>query len=139
LKIFADTNVLVSAFATRGLCADLVRHVIAEHELLTGEVVLDEFERILRKKMKVPAILVAAHLRTLRYGPVAPNPRNLTDYEIRDADDKLVLASAINIGADGLVTGDKDLLSVREQVKELAIMEPRALWELLRPPSASKP
>ncbi|HST60671.1 MAG TPA: putative toxin-antitoxin system toxin component, PIN family [Longimicrobium sp.] len=136
MKIFADTNVLVSAFGTRGLCADLIRHVIAEHELLCGEVVLDELERTLRVKLKVPALLVAAHLRTLRYFPVAPNPTTLPDYDVRDSDDKLVLASAINIGADVLVTGDKDLLSIREQVTELKILEPRALWELIRPSRA---
>jgi uncharacterized protein len=134
LKIFADTNVLVSALATRGLCADLLRHVIAEHELLCGEVVLDELERILQRKMKVPAVLVAEHLRTLRSHPIAPIPKTLPAYDIRDSDDRLVLASAINIGAEVLVTGDRDLLSVREEVTELMIVEPRALWELLRPP-----
>jgi uncharacterized protein len=132
LKIFADTNVLVSAFATRGLCAELIRHIIAEHELMCAEVVLDEFERILHVKMKVPALLVAAYLRTLRQSPIAPLPQSLPQYDIRDNDDKLVLASAISIGAEVLVTGDKDLLSIREQVTELRIMEPRALWELLR-------
>ncbi len=38
MKVFLDTNVLVSAFTTRGLSADLFRLVVAEHELLTGEV-----------------------------------------------------------------------------------------------------
>ena len=31
-------NVLVSAFATRGVCADVLRVVLAEHTLVTGEV-----------------------------------------------------------------------------------------------------
>ena len=133
MKIFADTNVLVSAFATRGLCAELLRHIIAEHDLLCGEVVLEEFERILATKMKVPANLVSEYLRSLRHHPIAPRPTTLPEYEIRDSDDTLVLASAISIGAEVLVTGDKDLLSVREQIVELRIMEPRARWELLKP------
>ena len=41
MKIFLDTNVLVSAYATRGICSDLVRFVLAEHELMTGEVNLE--------------------------------------------------------------------------------------------------
>jgi predicted nucleic acid-binding protein len=49
LRGFLDTNVLVSAFATRGLCADVLRHVLTEHELLTGEVVLAELRRALRE------------------------------------------------------------------------------------------
>jgi len=29
VRVFLDTNVLVAAFATRGLCADLMRVVLA--------------------------------------------------------------------------------------------------------------
>ena len=32
MKVFLDTNVLVSGFATRGLCADVIRLALAEHE-----------------------------------------------------------------------------------------------------------
>ena len=52
MKVFLDTNVLVSAFATRGLCADVMRVILTEHELLIGEVVLTELQRILSKKFK---------------------------------------------------------------------------------------
>jgi predicted nucleic acid-binding protein len=55
LRIFLDTNVLVSAFGTRGLCADVVRHVVAQHEFETGEVVLAELRRVLRSKIGLPA------------------------------------------------------------------------------------
>jgi putative PIN family toxin of toxin-antitoxin system len=133
LKIFPDTNVLVSAFGTRGLCAELIRHVIAEHELLCGAVVLDEFEHILRVKLKAPSLLVSAHLSTLRAHTVVPVPTDLPGYEVRDEDDKIVLASAISGGAEVLVTGDRDLLCIAALVTELQIVEPRTLWGLLRP------
>ena len=35
VRVFFDTNVLVSAFLARGLCADLLRLVLREHSLLT--------------------------------------------------------------------------------------------------------
>jgi hypothetical protein len=41
LRVFLDTNVLVAAFATRGLCADLLRVVLVRHELVVADVVLD--------------------------------------------------------------------------------------------------
>ena len=47
MRVFLDTNVLVSAFATRGLCADVLRLILAEHTLVTGEVVLRELRRAL--------------------------------------------------------------------------------------------
>ena len=40
MRVFLDTNVLISAFATRGLGADVVNLVLAEHQLVLGESVL---------------------------------------------------------------------------------------------------
>ena len=42
MKVCFDTNVVLAAFATRGLCADLFAHVLLEHELLVGETVIRE-------------------------------------------------------------------------------------------------
>ena len=36
MKVLLDTNVLVSAFATRGLCADVLRLVLTEHEMVVA-------------------------------------------------------------------------------------------------------
>jgi predicted nucleic acid-binding protein len=49
-----DTNILVAAFATRGLCADVLRTVLAEHELLITGTVVDELTRRLIEKIRVP-------------------------------------------------------------------------------------
>jgi predicted nucleic acid-binding protein len=54
LRVFLDTNVLVSSFTTRGICADVVTVVVAEHQLVLGETVLVELTRVLAEKMKVP-------------------------------------------------------------------------------------
>jgi predicted nucleic acid-binding protein len=51
--------------------------------------------------------------------------------EVRDASDCLILAEAIAGGAEVLVTGDGDLLSVAAGVP-LPIVGPRAFWDLLR-------
>lgn len=53
--VFLDANVLVSDFATRDLCADVIRLVLAEHELIVGEVVLRELERVLEQRIELPA------------------------------------------------------------------------------------
>ena len=54
MRVFLDTNVLVSAFATRGVCADVLRVVLAEHTLVMGEVVLQELKRVLVKRIGLP-------------------------------------------------------------------------------------
>ncbi|CAA9344723.1 MAG: hypothetical protein AVDCRST_MAG89-2801 [uncultured Gemmatimonadetes bacterium] len=134
MRIFPDTNVLISAFSTRGLCAELYEEILARHELVCGEVVLDEFRRILSTKLKVPDARVNDVLRALRRNPVYPKPTETAAYQIRDPDDGWVLATAISSRADILVTGDRDLLAIREDVAELRIMPPRELWDILRTP-----
>lgn len=131
MRVFLDTNVLVSAFATRGLCADLFRHVLAEHDLITGEVIILELRRVLRDKMNVPAATIAAVERVLRDHVVVPKPAKPHPLPIRDQADRWVLASAVAGKADVLVTGDSDLLDMATRAP-LRIMDPRGFWDLIR-------
>jgi putative PIN family toxin of toxin-antitoxin system len=130
VKIFADTNVLVSAFTARGLCADLLEVVLADHTLMTGEFVLDELKRVLTKKMKVPEGKVLDTIQFLRKHHVKPTPDEPSEVKVRDEDDRWVLESAIRAKADILVTGDKDLLDISKNVQPLNIISPRGFWEL---------
>jgi uncharacterized protein len=131
LKVCLDTNVLVAAFATRGLCADVLRAVLAEHELILGEVVLSELRRVLTKKLRVsPEGLQAVEAVFEGITPV-PKPKKPSSLEIRDPADRWVLATAEAACADVLVTGDDDLLSVAGE-SIIRIVSPRAFWELLR-------
>lgn len=129
--MFLDTNVLVSAFATRGLSADVFRHVLAEHTLVTGEVVLRELRRSLRQKLKLPSRIVDSIERLLREYEVVPRPPKPADVAVRDPDDKWVLASALAAKADVLVTGDRDLLVLGPRA-QLRILDPRGFWNLVR-------
>ena len=131
MRVFLDTNVLVSAFATRGLSADVFRHILTEHTLITGEVVLRELRRVLRQKLKLPASIVDSIEQLLREYEVVPKPRVAADVAIRDADDKWILASALEAKADVLVTGDRDLLELRKRLP-LRIRDPRGFWNLVR-------
>lgn len=126
MRVFLDTNVLVSAFATRGVCEGLLRYVLAEHDLVTGEVVLAELERILLTRFRLSAEAVTDVLLLLQEFPVVPRPDAPSQVDIRDADDAWVLASALAAEADVLVTGDKDLLDLRqEQEIGIQVMDPR--------------
>jgi putative PIN family toxin of toxin-antitoxin system len=128
--VFLDTNVLVAAFATRGLCADLMRAVLAEHQLITGEVVLNELRAVLGRRIKLPAATVEDILLLLREQEVVPKPRKPSDVPVRDPDDRWILASATAGRADVLVTGDRDLLDVADSAP-LPILNPRGFWNLL--------
>ena len=132
MKIFADTNVLVSAFTARGLCADLLEIILADHQLMTGEFVLQELQRVLTTKLKVPKNKVSNVLQFLRNHHVEPMPDAPSEIKVKDKDDRWVLESAIKAKADILVTGDKDLLSISKHVTQLRIITPRKFWELVK-------
>ncbi len=131
MKVFLDTNVLVSAFTTRGLSADVVRLILTEHELLTGEVNLVELERVLHKRMGVPTAQVGLVLQLLRDQTIVPRPKTPPEVAVRDPDDLWVLASALAGGAEVLVSGDQDLLVLHGKVA-LPVLSPRGFWEFVR-------
>jgi putative PIN family toxin of toxin-antitoxin system len=132
MKIFLDTNVLVSAFTARGLCADLLEIILADHQLMTGEFVLHELERVLKTKLNVPDDKVMKTLRFLNHHHVEPIPEEPSEIKVRDEDDRWVLESALKANADILVTGDKDLLVLSKDITEIKIMSPRGFWETLK-------
>jgi putative PIN family toxin of toxin-antitoxin system len=131
VRVCLDTNVLVAAFATRGLCADVLRTVLAEHDLVIGEVILVELRRVLTTKLKVPAGRLDAVEAVFAPFPVIPKPERPATTAIRDTADRWIVATAVAGNADVLVTGDRDLLEVADQLP-VRTLEPRAFWELLR-------
>jgi putative PIN family toxin of toxin-antitoxin system len=131
VRVCLDTNVLVAAFATRGLCADVLRTVLAEHDLVIGEVILDELRRALATKLKLPETRIAAVEAVLSAVPIVPKPDAPSSVPVRDAADRWVLATAMAGAADVVVTGDRDLLVVVKS-SPVPILDPRAFWELLR-------
>ncbi len=132
MKVFADTNFLVSAFATRGLSADVFQLVLAEHQLMTGEFVLNELALALTVKLNVPERIARDAEDLLRRHHIEPLPNQPSEVQVRDEDDRWVLESALRAKADVLITGDKDLLDISKQVLQLKIVTPREFWELVQ-------
>jgi len=131
VRVFLDTNVLASAAATRGLCADVLREVLTSHELLTSAQVLNELKQVLAAKFRVPKDLIDDLLWLLRQDTVLAQPGQLPDIVLEDKDDLTILSAAMSAAADVLVTGDKELLAV-SQVENLVILSPRQFWEKLK-------
>jgi len=128
LRVFLDTNVLVGAFAARGLCADVLRYILAEHELLVGEVVLAELGGVLSQKIGVPPQIIAEIETLLRSRHVISRPSRHLALGLRDEDDEWIVASALIGKADALVTGDEDILSAKDRLP-VAAYSPRQFWQ----------
>ena len=131
MRVCLDTNVLFAAFATRGLCADVLRVVLADHEWVVGEVLFDDLERALRAKLALPEAQIAAVLAALVTPDPAPRPLAPEALAVSDPGDARVVATAMAGRADVLVTGDAALLAAAPGAP-LPILSPRGFWTGLR-------
>jgi putative PIN family toxin of toxin-antitoxin system len=129
--VFLDTNVLVSAFATRGLSADLFELVSAQHELITGRTVLKELEKVLRLKLKVPQPRCSEAVESIASDAASIVEEASAAACDADEDDRLVLGEAIAGNAEVFVTGDAALVALGT-IGALRIVTPRQLWDLLQ-------
>jgi len=131
MKVFLDTNVLVSAMATRGLCADVLREVLTSHQLVVSVPLFNELKRVLRQKVRIPRELIDHAIEILQQDAHFATPSPLLNVKIRDKDDLMILSSALNGNADLLVTGDKELLDLGK-IKGMEIVSPRGFWKKMR-------
>jgi len=130
MRVFLDTNVIISAVTTRGLCADVFRAVLADHELVTCSQLLQEVRRILSTKFSVPEELIFEYLELINQDAIIAEPNDLPNVQIKDKDDVEIIGAAIVGKADVLVTGDKELHGIKS-IQKVRIMSPRAFWEEL--------
>ena len=131
MKVFLDTNVLASAAATRGLCADVLREIFASHELFISDQVLAELRRVLRLKFGVVQDLIDDFISLLEQDSISAQPAQLPRIELKDRDDLAIMGAAIAAGAEVLVTGDNELLDL-SRIANLEILSPRQFWERLK-------
>jgi len=114
MRLVLDTNVLIAAFIARGVCSDLFAHCIARHQLVASDFILAELREHLAGKFKFAAEEVDEVIAFLRSTAEVFTPAGLEVPVCRDADDDMVLATAVAGSAKWIVTGDQDLLVLRE-------------------------
>ena len=126
MKAVFDTNVLIAAFLTEGLCTKLLtRARRQDFDLILCDGILQEFKRVLNKKLTATPYETLETLIIL--SEAAQDILEQTDSITpicRDSDDDMILACARDAGADCLVTGDEDLL-VLKNYEGIRILSPR--------------
>ena len=84
MRIFLDTNVLASAVATRGLCADVLREVLTRHDLIISNALLKELKRVLQKKFSVPSQFISGFIAILQQDTILAVPIDYSGSQIKD-------------------------------------------------------
>lgn len=124
MKAFLDTNVVLAAFIADGVCRRLFEEALSgRFEAVLSEQVLDEAAEHLIGKFRRGPETAKEVVRLLRLAcAVVPTPSEAS-HTTRDRDDDFILAAAEASGAHALVTGDKDLLTLRKR-GNLSILTP---------------
>jgi putative PIN family toxin of toxin-antitoxin system len=130
MRVFLDTNVLASATATRGLCADLFREVLLSHHLVVSRPLLDELARVLVLKFGAGPEIVEDVLCLLQQDTTMAAGEAPPEVALGDTDDLVILAGAIAGDAEVFVTGDKAVQALH-RVGKMEVLSPRQFWERL--------
>ena len=123
LRVVVDTNVIVSGFINKSGHPHQLISKLRENlfELVVTRELWLEYEEVLsRPKLirmfKVSEEEIIAVLRRIQRGAILVKPSALP-IEVRDPKDQKVLATALGGKADYLVTGDEDLLILKDTDK----------------------
>jgi putative PIN family toxin of toxin-antitoxin system len=126
VKAVFDTNVLIAAFLTEGLCSGLlIRARKKAFNLVLCDDIIREFEGILIKKFKLTPLdiseisAIASEAASEILHNLSPIPKIC-----RDPNDDMIIACAIDATADYIVTGDEDLL-ILKRYKDIIMINPR--------------
>jgi uncharacterized protein len=133
VKVVFDTNVLIAAFVSEGICFKLLsRARRRQFELITCPFILKEFEAVLVKKFSAGRQEIKEALRILAEAACSiVYPEQAVSGICRDPDDDNILSCLKAASADYLVSGDTDLLEIGqfEQTRMITPREFETLFE----------
>lgn len=133
MRFVPDTNVLLSAAISQGLCFEIITDGLKNRQVCLSDYILDELQRILPDKSKftvVEAARIVAYFRipgTVELVFPAEVPTNACS----DQKDLPILGTAIAAKTDFIISGDQHLLDLKEY-RGIKILSPRAFFEVSR-------
>jgi putative PIN family toxin of toxin-antitoxin system len=123
MKFVLDTNVLIAAFITSGICHEVLEHVIRNHKLVLSDFIVDEFKDKLLNKFQYTEKEADAALKLLLTRAEMVQVSPLQSRVCRDPDDDNILATAVSANSDCIISGDNDLVNLR-QFQNIKIIRP---------------
>lgn len=130
-KVVIDSNVIIAAFATRGMAQALFELCLDRYEVIISEHILTETSKALKNKIKVNDEKIHEIITFLKEFCTVTEYKKLKEKISRDSSDDNILALAKSANTKYIVTGDKDLLTLKE-FEGTEIISPRELWEKSR-------
>lgn len=116
MKVLIDTNILVSAVLfQQGLARKaLVDAVEGDSDVIVCDYSISELHDVFERKFPAETKLLPQFMAYLSAGVTivsTPDHAEPDEPVLRDPKDQPILAAALAVGADAILTGDKDLLN----------------------------
>ncbi|OGJ87238.1 MAG: putative toxin-antitoxin system toxin component, PIN family [Candidatus Raymondbacteria bacterium RifOxyA12_full_50_37] len=128
MRVFLDTNVLLSAFYSHGTCTELYDHCLDAHVLFTSEFVLEEFREKAVRKLKFSPERVVKALHNIQMYSIMVSEATLPHPICKDKDDDHIVAAAVKAEVACIVTGDKEFQELKSTMG-IPIVAPSDFWK----------
>lgn len=129
MKIFFDTNVIISAFITHGSAAEVFEHCIINHNVFTSSFIMEEFQEKLQSEFEYNKDEITDATNFIKNNfTIITNHKRLTEKLCKDKDDDNILAAALVAKVNCIITGDQELLLLRKY-KNIYIISPKDFWK----------
>lgn len=130
MKILLDTNVLIAGFTGRGSCHELIIDATGTYDIYYTDYIIDEFQKVLKKKFDFQEKLVQEFINLIKGAFKKGKTATQIPPVCRDADDNQILADALVNNIDVIITGDSDLLEMKNY-QGIKIISPTGYWKLI--------
>ncbi|MBI2019466.1 putative toxin-antitoxin system toxin component, PIN family [Candidatus Daviesbacteria bacterium] len=117
VKVVLDTNIFISALVYGGIPEKVLRMVLTkELQVVISPVLQAELTDIITKKFPLSLSDMYLLKEEMEKSFIIVNP-HMDLYVVRDSDDNRVLEAAVEGDCDFIITGDQDLLELKEYRK----------------------
>ncbi len=130
MKLVLDTNIFISGlFFPKSNAGRLINLCLKEKfELCLSEEMIQEIEKVLfypkiRKRLKMTDSEIENYCSLLKFFSHLSDIKNIKSAVPKDRNDDHVLATLLASDANYLITGDEDLLSLRESYKIISLRD----------------
>ena len=132
IRVTPDTNVLISALFYYGNERVVLEAAVEGRlQFVLSMEIIDELIRVLEKKFKVDPELTRDYVLRLNELSDIVTPRKLCSALVRDREDVKIIECARSGHSDYIVSGDRDLLSLK-RYQQTKIVSPSELVRTLR-------
>jgi putative PIN family toxin of toxin-antitoxin system len=132
IKAILDTNVVISGIFWKGVPFEILKAWQRQRfRLAMSPPILDEYRRVLEEMTKKrPSAVLSPILELIEFHSEMVEPVRFVRTVCRDPDDDKFLEAAVAAKADYVVSGDADLLSLRNH-QGIQIIRPAQFLKLL--------